>query len=51
MPKALTAAEVTDSLGLNLLRQRKWKIQAACASSGEGLYEGLDWLCAQLAKS
>jgi hypothetical protein len=20
-------------------------VQAACASTGEGLYEGLDWLC------
>ena len=24
--------------------------QATCATSGEGLYEGLDWLSAQLAK-
>ena len=26
-------------------------IQATCATSGEGLYEGLDWLSAELAKS
>lgn len=31
-------------LGLNSLRQRQWYIQSTCATSGEGLYEGLDWL-------
>ena len=30
--------------------QRNWYIQATCATSGEGLYEGLDWLSNQLAK-
>jgi len=30
------------------LRQRTWYIQAACATSGDGLYEGLDWLSANI---
>eukprot|EP00938_MAST-03A_sp_MAST-3A-sp1_P002641 g2641.t1 len=43
LPKALTAAEITDSLGLSSMH-RKWYIQPACATTGDGLYEGLDWL-------
>jgi len=46
----MNAAEVAEQLGLHSLRQRNWKIQATCAPSGEGLYEGLDWLSTQLAK-
>ncbi|KAJ8486138.1 hypothetical protein OPV22_018623 [Ensete ventricosum] len=44
LPNAMNAAEITDKLGLHSLRQRHWYIQSACATSGEGLYEGLDWL-------
>lgn len=44
----MNAAEITDKLGLHALRQRNWYIQATCATSGDGLYEGLDWLSNQL---
>ena len=44
LPNAMNTAEVTDKLGLHSLRQRKWYIQATCATNGDGLYEGLDWL-------
>ncbi|KAG0504404.1 hypothetical protein KC19_VG030600 [Ceratodon purpureus] len=44
LPNAMNAAEITDKLGLHSLRQRHWYIQSTCATSGEGLYEGLDWL-------
>jgi ADP-ribosylation factor 1/2 len=40
LPQALSASELTDRLGLNGLRDRQWYIQASCAVSGEGLYEG-----------
>ena len=39
-----SVAEITDKLGLHSLRSRKWYIQSTCATSGDGLYEGLDWL-------
>ncbi|KAK7258899.1 hypothetical protein RIF29_24488 [Crotalaria pallida] len=42
-------AEITDKLGLHSLRQRHWYIQSTCATSGEGLYEGLDWLSNNIA--
>uniref|UniRef100_A0A7S0ZUW7 ADP-ribosylation factor n=1 Tax=Noctiluca scintillans TaxID=2966 RepID=A0A7S0ZUW7_NOCSC len=44
LPNAMTAAEVTEKLGLQNLRHRQWFIQSACATTGDGLYEGLDWL-------
>merc|ERR1719316_698417 len=44
LPNAMPAAEVTEKLGLNSMRNRQWFIQSACATTGDGLYEGLDWL-------
>ena len=44
LPNAMSVAEVTDKLGLHSLKNRKWYIQSTCATSGDGLYEGLDWL-------
>ncbi|MES1912774.1 MAG: ADP-ribosylation factor 1 [Cercozoa sp. M6MM] len=43
-PEALSINEITERLGLNKLRNRNWYIQASCAMTGDGLYEGLDWL-------
>lgn len=43
LPHAMSATTVSDKLGLRDLRG-KWYIQPCCAVSGEGLYEGLDWL-------
>ena len=50
LPKAMSATEVTDALQLHSLH-RPWYIQATCATHGDGLYEGLDWLSATLQKS
>ncbi|GAM28118.1 hypothetical protein SAMD00019534_112940 [Acytostelium subglobosum LB1] len=50
LPNAMSVAEVTDKLNLHALR-RKWFIQSACATSGDGLYEGLDWLAANINNS
>ncbi|KAK7102256.1 ADP ribosylation factor 4 [Littorina saxatilis] len=49
LPNAMTASEITEKLGLNQLRNKKWYIQTTCATQGQGLYEGLDWLSSQLA--
>ncbi|XP_047309618.1 ADP-ribosylation factor D-like [Impatiens glandulifera] len=48
LPNAMNAAEITDKLGLHSLRQRHWYIQSTCAISGEGLYEGLEWLSSNI---
>lgn len=51
LPNAMNVAEITDKLGLNSLRNRSCYIQATCATSGDGLYEGLDWLSNELKNS
>ena len=44
LPNAMTVAEITDKLGLQSMRHRQWFVQSTCATTGDGLYEGLDWL-------
>merc|ERR1711972_261151 len=44
LPQAMSVNECTEKLGLNQLRNRDWYIQSTCATTGDGLYEGLDWL-------
>jgi ADP-ribosylation factor 1/2 len=44
LPNALNPARITDGLGLGAIRGRQWYVQATCATSGDGLYEGLEWL-------
>jgi ADP-ribosylation factor protein 1 len=44
LPNAMSVAEVADMLKLHSLRNRCWYIQASCAKTADGLYEGLDWL-------
>jgi len=44
LPNAMTAAEITEKMGLQNMRNRQWFIQSACATTGDGLYEGLDWM-------
>jgi len=50
LPNAMSVAEVTERLQLNTIRNRAWYIQATCATTGDGLYEGLDWLSSTLSK-
>ena len=44
LPNAMSVNKITEKLGLNALRNRQWFIQQACATTGDGLYEGLDWI-------
>ena len=50
LPNSMSASELTEQLGLHSLRHRQWYIQACCATTGDGLYEGLDWLSAAVQK-
>lgn len=50
LPNAMSAAEITEKLGLSGLRNRTWYIHSTCATQGQGLYEGLDWLSQELSK-
>jgi ADP-ribosylation factor protein 1 len=67
LPGAMGASELTDKLNLRMFKQRTWHMQvrihylddylvlmckqSTCATSGEGLYEGLEWLATNLKKS
>merc|ERR1711991_701875 len=44
LPNALSVKQLTKKLKLNNIKNRQWYIQGCCATSGDGLYEGLDWL-------
>ena len=50
LPQAMSVGEITEKLGLQDIRSRKWYIQSTCATTGDGLYEGLDWLSSNLGK-
>jgi len=50
LPNAMKVQEVTERLGLNKIRNRTWYIQGTSAPTGDGLYEGLDWLSSALTK-
>lgn len=45
---AMSADELGDSLGLNLVRNHAYHVQASCALTGEGLLEGMAWLAGQV---
>jgi ADP-ribosylation factor protein 1 len=44
LPYARSVAEIAGQMGMSHLGIKNWFIQATCAASGDGLYEGLDWL-------
>lgn len=47
LPSASPPSDVAAALGLPELR-RKWYVQGSCASNGDGLFEGMDWLATTL---
>lgn len=44
LPNAMSVAEVIEKMSLSSLTTRKWQVEATCATTGDGLYEGLGWL-------
>eukprot|EP01062_Namystynia_karyoxenos_P021388 TRINITY_DN1813_c0_g1_i2.p2 TRINITY_DN1813_c0_g1~~TRINITY_DN1813_c0_g1_i2.p2 ORF type:complete len:209 (+),score=104.45 TRINITY_DN1813_c0_g1_i2:80-628(+) len=50
LPRAMSTAEVTEQLGLRSAPARDWYVQGSCAATGEGIYQGLDWLAAACRK-
>ena len=44
LPNAMSASDVIHALELQKMQHRKWFIQSTVAPTGDGLYEGLDWL-------
>ena len=48
LPSALSVEEVCNRMELDSVSDRKWFIQGTVATTGEGLNEGLEWLCKTL---
>jgi small GTP-binding protein len=48
LPNAVSTAEMIDALSLRRLSGRKWYVQGCTATTGTGLWEGLDWLASNL---
>ncbi len=48
IPNEMSPQEVEEQLSLRTLRQCKWKMQATCAATGEGLFDGLEWISSQV---
>jgi small GTP-binding protein len=44
LARSLKVSDMADGLGLKKLRSRDWHIQGSSAPTGDGLFEGLDWL-------
>ena len=47
MPSAMTAGEISEGLQLRNYKTQWW-VQPTSATTGQGLYEGLDWLARAL---
>lgn len=50
LPNARSVAEVAEALQLSTLRGRKWHVQGSSGPQGTGLYEGLEWLSAEMSR-
>lgn len=44
LPNAMSLDEIKNKLGLDSIKNRKWHLQSSSAKTGEGLWEGFDWL-------
>jgi len=51
VPAALKPEEISEKLGLaGGETKREWSVRGSCATKGEGLEEGLDWLVSAIQK-
>jgi small GTP-binding protein len=48
LPKSMKVSDMTAKLGLYEQKARRWYVQSCVGTTGEGLYEGLDWFAKTL---
>lgn len=39
------ADKIAEGLGLHTIKDRAWQIQACSATTGEGVRDGMEWMC------
>ena len=44
LSSAMSSTEAAEKLDLVTVNDREWYIQGTCAMTGDGLYDGLEWL-------
>eukprot|EP00026_Physarum_polycephalum_P014205 Phypoly_transcript_14695.p1 GENE.Phypoly_transcript_14695~~Phypoly_transcript_14695.p1 ORF type:complete len:179 (+),score=31.73 Phypoly_transcript_14695:369-905(+) len=44
LPNSIPLAKLTEELDMHKEKSRKWFVQSCSATTGMGVYEGLDWL-------
>ena len=44
LPNSMDTSEVVERMSLRSMRKREWFVQSCTATTGDGLWEGLDWL-------
>ena len=42
---AAPASEIAEGLNLHTIRDRVWQIQSCSALTGEGVQDGMNWVC------
>lgn len=47
---SMSATEISRQLDLTSIKKQQWHIQSCCALTGEGLYQGLEWIVSRLKK-
>ncbi|EGD82816.1 ADP-ribosylation factor 2 [Salpingoeca rosetta] len=47
---AMSSAEISKEFNLTSIKDHSWHIQSCCGLTGEGLYEGLEWLTSKTSK-
>jgi small GTP-binding protein len=50
LPQAMTVTKISEALNLRSITNRPWHVQGTCATTADGLYEGLDWLGREINK-
>lgn len=50
LPRAASVSKLTEALGLYEVKDRMWHVQPATATTGDGLFEGLEWVSQSVAK-
>jgi ADP-ribosylation factor-like protein 1 len=44
LPNAIKHAEITERMGMGRIPEGQWRVQECQVRSGEGLFEGLEWI-------
>ena len=44
LANTMSVNQVNERLGLNQIKNREWYIQSTSATTGDGLYKGLEWI-------